>query len=407
MVPETTPAEFGARWSKLATPSLGRLIGRHVDAGDLTGRQAAMVVLEIVLGGERGFHTLAVAEVADFVGVSVETVRAARDRGRALGLVDVEARFYRDGSQRTSKASAGRKVPRPRSGWCPLLTAASLRRAFEAAQAERSASLWRVVRAWITGELEHHHQHYASRGAAHAISRAISAAGILDVEGRKASFFCSGPARVNPAPHCFPKKDVKSLQRVEVLLPDRQPGECSQSPPTGREGRIDPPGGGAHHGEGLSGGPPNAAAAAQQGYPTARLRREAGQGRMRRCASGKSRRCWGSPLGDWEFCTACWRVMSATERWPTYLKWRNDGSQWAEIETRTPPSQLGVWQSEYMGGPRYTDQERESARRGLAMARAALNRGGDAPSWLDFKADAVDVELPGLEAEPEGYDVDL
>ena len=69
--------------------------------------------------------------------------------------------------------------------------------------------------------------------------------------------------------------------------------------------------------------------------------------------------------------------------------------------------QLGVWHSNYMGGPRYTDQERESARRGLAMARAALNRGGDAPSWLVFKRDVDVVELPGLEAEPEGYDIEF
>ena len=406
---QISSVRFGGRWSKSITPSVGRQIGLLVDAGELTASEALVVLGELVLGGANGHHIEPVAVVAGGLGVSERMVRTARAKAAALGLVDVQARYWRRGRhlgrQLTSKVAAGRRLAGG-GGWSPLLTWASLVRAVEAARAERSASLWAVLRAWATGELEAHRARY-SDGAAYAISRAIEAAGIYSTEGRKASFFCPDPPREIEGAHSTPEKEEISVEKASGFTAVAATRAEAQGRSEGDGGQDRAGCAGAHHGEGLSGRPPNDATASKRGDPEARLRREAGQVRMRRCASGKSRRCWGEPLGQWEFCTSCWQAMGAAERWPTYRRWRDQGSRWAEIEMRQPPPLYGELMRQIKAKGikiNHTPAEREAGRRGLAMAKAALNRGGDAPEWLGFKPDTDQLEL---DVDPDGYDVEL
>ena len=399
---------FGGRWSKSITPSAGRQIGNLVDAGELTAAEALVVLGELVAGGANGYHIEAVATIAGGLGVSERMVRTARAKASALGLLSIEARYWRRGRhcgrQLTSKVAPGRRLAKG-GGWSPLLTWASLIRALEASRAERSASLWAVLRAWATGELEAHTGRY-SDGAAYAISRAIKDAGIYSTEGRKASFFWPDPPREIEGAHSTPEKEGKSLQTSSGFTTGSATRaearrRCGHQRGQDRAGCA-----GAHHGERCQDGPPNDATASKRGDPAARLRREAEQGTMRQCASGKSRRCWGTPLGDWEFCSACWAAMGAAERWPTWRRWRDHGSRWAEIEMRQPPPLYGDLMREFRGRGikiNHTEAELANGRGGLAMAKAAPNRGGgDAPEWLGFKPDTDQLELDVCD---EGYEI--
>ena len=154
------------------------------------------MVGELILGAERGSHTEPVAAVAGWLGVSERTVRQARQRAAALGLLRVSERFRRRGRcrgrQLASAVGPGRRLPNG-SGWSPLLTGSALLGVLAAARAERSAPVWAVVLAWVTGERDSHWASY-SEGAGYAIARAVRAAGIHSAEARKAFFFgCSRP----------------------------------------------------------------------------------------------------------------------------------------------------------------------------------------------------------------------
>ena len=301
----------GGQYSQRVTAELGYQLDSLLADNRATPADAAVLVAELLAIGQGERHRHTREEVAEIAGVSARQVTRSRRVLADLGLLRVTRRWW-SGHELTSTVRPGPRLARPPTGWSPLLTVASFKRAMAAVDSD-GGRRW-VLRAWLTGDrLGHHTTHGLSRSQTWRVDKAIQRAGIpsladrLARSGHVAGLSTHFPNEMSPIP---------DKRFVLVTAGSGSPDAVGSTTVGGVQRAQPPPSQPVARGQGGGGG----------GHP---------------CEARAHPDCFGTALGNFRVCGPCWRTIRGdrSRAQPHLARYASEGHEWARIELAAPPPQ--------------------------------------------------------------------